>query len=371
MNFLRRMSALLLKEILTLWKDKRGRVVLVAPPLVQGLVFGFAASFDLNHVALAVFDEDGAAPAREFIARFRGAPAFEEVARLHHQRQISGMINRREAALVLHLPANFSRELLAGEGARVQVIVDGRDSNTAMIILNYVQTIVHDFNSDWAKTHAQPEPPARLTVRAWFNPNLESRWFILPGLVGIITLVISTIITALSVAREREEGTLDQLLVTPLRPLEILLGKTLPAALIGTLEATVILLLAVFLFGVPLIGNVGLLYLGIVLFLLSTIGVGLMISSLVRTQQQAFLGAFLFLVPSVILSGFATPLANMPEAIQYLTYLNPLRYFLEISRGVFLQDLGFEQLFHLFWPMALIGLVTMAVAARLFHRRLQ
>ena len=371
MGFLTRIGALLFKEMLALWKDKRSRIVILLPPLVQGLLFGYAASFDLHHVALAVYDQDGAGPARELIAHFVGAPAFDEVARLTHEEQITQYLDGRQAALVLRLGPDFSRDLLAGDGAKLQAIVDGRDSNTALIILNYVNAIVHDFNSQWAESHDLPKPPALLTVRAWFNPNLESRWFILPGLVGLITMVISLIITSLSVAREREEGTFDQLLVTPLRPMEILLGKTLPAALIGVAEATIILLLAVFWFNVPLLGSLWLLFLGIGLFLLSTVGIGLMISSLARTQQQAFLGAFLFLVPSVILSGFATPIANMPEAIQYLTYINPLRYFLEISRGVFLQDLSFEHLFHLFWPMALIGLVAMTAAARLFRQRLQ
>lgn len=371
MGFWTRVMTLVVKELLTLWKDKRGRAVLIAPPLIQGLVFGYAASFDLNHVPMAVYDQDGGEAAREFVARFRGAPAFEEVARLSRESQIAEFIDGRKAALVLRIGPDFSRDLLAGDGARVQAIVDGRDSNTAMIVLNYVQTIVLDFNRAWAEARGRPQPPAQLTVRAWFNPNLESRWFILPGLVGMITLVISTVITALSVAREREEGTFDQLLVTPLRPVEILLGKTLPAALVGLVEATVVLLLAVFWFGVPLLGHVGLLYLGIGLFLLSSIGMGLMISSLVRTQQQAFLGAFLFLVPSVILSGFATPVANMPELIQAFTLVNPLRYFLEVSRGVFLQELSLAQLAHQLWPMAVIGLVTMTAASWMFRRRLQ
>lgn len=366
-----RIIALFVKEFLALWKDKRGRVILIAPPLIQGLVFGYAANFDLNHLEFAVYDQDGGEPARELVARFTGAPAFIEVARLDREQQIAEYIDGRKAALVLRLGPNFSRDLLTGKGAGLQAIVDGRDSNTALIILNYVNAIAHDFNREWAHSRGLPEPPARLEMRSWFNPNLESRWFILPGLVGIITLVISTIVTALSVAREREEGTLDQLLVTPLRPIEIILGKTLPAALIGMVEATILVLLAVFWFHVPLQGSLWLLYLGIALFLLSTIGVGLMISSLAQSQQQAFLGAFLFLVPSVILSGFATPLANMPEAVQYLTYLNPMRYFLEVSRGVFLQDLTFAQLFGQFWPMTLIGLVTMTLASWLFRRRVQ
>jgi ABC-2 type transport system permease protein len=216
-----------------------------------------------------------------------------------------------------------------------------------------------------------PKARARLEVRSWFNPNLESRWFILPGLVGMITLVLATIVTALSLAREREEGTFDQLLVTPLTPLEILIGKVLPGLAVGLIGATILVLVAHLWFRVPLIGSIALLYLGILLYLLSAVGIGVMISSFARTQQQALLGAFLFVVPAAILSGFATPIENMPEAVQWVTYANPLRYFLVICRGVFLQDLTLAELWPELWPMALIGVLTMGIATWLFRRRLQ
>ncbi len=198
------------------------------------------------------------------------------------------------------------------------MILDGRDSNTALITLGYARTILRNFNTQWARQHGQPGPPARLEVRSWFNPNLQSRWFIVPGIVGLLTLVVTMLVTALSVAREREQGTFDQLLVTPYHPWEILIGKAVPGFIIGTLEATLIILATVYWFQVPLQGNVATLYLGVLLFLMSAIGVGLMISSLSVTQQQGLFGAFLFLVPAIILSGFSTPIANMPPAIQTL-----------------------------------------------------
>jgi ABC-2 type transport system permease protein len=207
-------------------------------------------------------------------------------------------------------------------------------------------------------------------VRPWFNTNLESRWFIVPGIVGLLSLVITTIVTSLSVAREREAGTFDQLLVTPLRPIEILIGKSFPGMLIGVLEGSFILMMAIFWFDVPLRGSLGALYVGMSLFILSAVGIGLMISSIALTQQQGMLGAFLFMVPAVILSGFATPIANMPTVVQWITYLDPLRYFLVILRGVFLEGDSYALLVHYYWPMALIALVTLSCAGWLFRHRM-
>ncbi len=207
-------------------------------------------------------------------------------------------------------------------------------------------------------------------MRAWYNEDLDSHWFIIPGIVGLLTLVVTLVVTALSVAREREQGTFDQLLVTPLRPTAILIGKSIPRLVIGVVEATFIIGVAMLWFGVPLRGDVAALYAGLLLFLFSAVGVGLMISAIAVTQQQAVLGAFLFLVPAVILSGFATPIANMPEAVQYLTYLDPLRYFLVIVRGVFLEGDSFGLLWSQYWPMVLIGLFSLGTAGWLFRHRM-
>lgn len=366
----RRILALAIKEFLTLFKDKRSRVVIIVPPLIQLMVFGYAASFDLKHVPFAVFNEDRGSAARDMIAAFRGSPNFVEVARLARDAQIAPTIDSKQALMVMHIGPRFSANLLSGRPAAMQIIVDGRNSNTAQLVVNYAQSIVEHFNTEWVVRHGGSRPPARIEMRAWFNPNLESRWFFIPGIVGLLTLLVTMLVTALSVAREREQGTFDQLLVTPLRPAEILLGKTLPSFIIGTGEATLITAVAVFWFSVPLLGSLLTLYAGLALFLLSAIGLGLMISALAVTQQQGLLGAFFFMVPAIILSGFATPIKNMPPLVQDLTLLDPLRYFLVVLRGVFLEGTPFHLLLHEFFAMAAIGVVALAIAAWLFRHRM-
>jgi len=366
----RRILALMIKEFLALLKDKRSRTVLIAPPLMQLIVFGYAATFDLNQVPYAIYNEDPGSASRELLAHFAGSSTFRLVGNLQSEIQIEPLVDNKRALLVLHIGPHFTRDLLRQRPAPLQVIVDGRNSNTALVLLGYVRTIVTAFNWEWAALHGQPAPPARLNVLAWYNPNLESRWFIVPGIVGLLTLVVTMLVTALSVAREREAGTFDQLLVTPLRPVEILLGKSLPGFIVGLLEGSLIILLAVFWFQVPLRGSLAALYLGLFLFLLSAIGVGLMISSIALTQQQGLFGAFIFLVPAIILSGFATPIANMPPLVQKLTLLNPMRYFMIVLRRVFLEGADVSLLWPQYWPMAVIGLVNLVLAARLFRHRL-
>ena len=365
-----RLLALVHKEFLALLKDPRSRMVLIIPPIIQLLVFGYAATFDLKEIPYAFYNEDPGPAARELAAAFDGAPAFQRVVNLHAEEEVAPLVDRREVLVVIHTGPRFSAELLAGGSASLQVIVDGRNSNTAMIALNYVRTIVERFNRKWASDHGLRSPPAYLETRAWYNPNLESRWFFIPGIVGMLTLVVTMLVTALTVAREREQGTFDQLLVTPLRPGEILLGKALPGFIIGIIQASLILIIATLWFKVPLLGSLPLLYTGLALFLLSGVGVGLFISSLAVTQQQGLLGAFLFMVPAVILSGFATPIANMPKAVQMITVIDPLRYFLIILRKVFLEGAGFEVLAGQLWPMAVIGTITLTLASWLFRHRM-
>lgn len=365
-----RIGALVRKEFLALFKDRRGRFVLIVPPLVQLLVFGYAATFDLNRIPYALVNEDSGGAARELVAAFDGSPHFERVATLASSGQIAPLVDARSVLMVVHIGPQFSRDLLLGDPAPLQVIVDGRNSNTALVAINYLRSVVDQYNRAWLSAHGQTGPPVNIETRAWFNPNLESRWFFIPGIVGVITLLVTMLVTAMSVAREREQGTFDQLLVTPLRPVEILIGKALPGFLIGAAEATVIILAATLWFEVPLRGSLALLYTGLALFLLSAVGVGLMISSIALTQQQGLLGAFLFMVPAVTLSGFATPIANMPPAVQAVTLLDPLRYFLVVLRKLFLEGVSFDVLLHQLWPMALIGVVSLAIAGWLFRNRM-
>ncbi|MGA6926167.1 MAG: ABC transporter permease [Desulfosarcina sp.] len=367
---IRRIVALVIKEFLALLKDPRSRTVIVVPPLVQLIVFGYAATFDLNEVPYAIYNEDAGIASRRLLAHFEGSPTFRLEIRLSRHEQIRTAIDSKTVSMVLHCGPRFSADLLAGRPAPLQVIVDGRNSNTALILVGYVRGIVSDFNAQWAADNNRGSAPARLEIRSWFNPNLESRWFVVPGIVGLLTTVVTMLVTALSVAREREAGTFDQLLVSPMRPVEILLGKAIPGFIIGAVEASFIILVAVVWFDVPLRGSLPALYLGLFLFLLSAIGIGLMISSLAVTQQQGLFGAFLFLVPAIILSGFATPIANMPILMQRLTRLNPLRYFMEILRAVFLESADASLLWDAYWPMGLIGLATLICAAFLFRRRM-
>ena len=365
-----RIFALVIKEFLTLLKDKRSRFVLIVPPLIQLLVFGYATTFDLKNVPFAVYNEDSGNASRDLLASISGSPTFTKVAQITHESEIAPLIDSKKVMMVVHVGQNFSSDLLRGRPAALQVIVDGRNSNSAMLAVDDISVMVDGFNREWALSHEGSPPPSHVETRAWFNPNLESRWFFLPGIVGILTLLITMLVTALSVAREREQGTFDQLLVTPLRPVEILIGKVLPGFIIGLGEASVIILAAVFWFKVPLLGSLISLYTGITLFLLSGIGVGLMISSFAATQQQGLLGAFIFLVPSIILSGFATPIRNMPELVQDITLINPMRYFMAVLRGVFLEGTPFELLIHQFWPMAVIGAISLSIAGWLFRHRM-
>jgi ABC-2 type transport system permease protein len=370
LDSLRRILALIRKEFLTILKDPKSRFVVVGVPMIQLIVFSYAVTFDLKNIRYAVYDEDSGAAAHELLAAFRAAPAFSEQAPIEHDAEIRPRLDAGELLMVLRVGPEFGRRLHTGQAADLQVIIDGRNSNTALIALNYVRAIATEYNRGIVQAQTGRDLPTQLVTRAWFNPNLESRWFIVPGIIGLLTLVVTLLTTALSVAREREQGTFDQLLVTPFHPLEILLGMAFPAIIIGFLEAAFTITITVFWFGVPLQGSLWTLALALFIFLLSSVGVGLMISSLAATQQQGLLGAFLFMVPAVILSGFATPIANMPELVQDLTLINPLRYFLIVIRGVFLEGMPLSTLAGELWRMALIGIVCLALAGWLFRHRL-
>ena len=367
---LRRILALTIKEFIGILKNKKSRMVLILPPIAQILVFGYAATFDLKDVPVAIYNEDQGQISRDVIARFQGSRVFKVIGTMESDGQIAPVLNLKKALMVLHFHRDFSRDILSGHSGNLQVILDGRNSNTALIALNYVNTIVANFNRSWAAKNGRGRPPARLVVRSWFNRMLDSHWFIIPGIVALLTIVVTLEVTALSVAKEREAGTFDQLLVTPMTPFEILVGKSLPGLIIGLVEGSFIIFVTCFWFDIPLRGSLLVLYSGLFTFLLSAIGIGLMISSISLTQQQGLMGAFMFLVPAVVLSGFATPIANMPKLVQDFTLLNPMRYILVIVRSVFLQGAGFDLLWTQYVPMAIIGVVSLAIAGMLFKRRL-
>ncbi|MGD9724568.1 MAG: ABC transporter permease [Pirellulales bacterium] len=367
---LHRVFALTLKELLAVLKDPRGRSTLFGPPMLQCLIFGYAATYDLNNVPFAVLDQDHSAASTNLVSRLDGSPAFERVANLSHEDQIRTAIDRREALVVLQIAQDFERKLRAGQPAELQVIADGRNSNTAGTALSYINTIVGDFNADWRQQQGTGGAAIRFDTRAWYNPNLITRWQMLPALIGTLTMLQTLLLTAMSVAREREEGTFDQLLVTPFRPVEIMAGKALPSFLIGLGQATLILSVAQLWFRIPFSGSLITLYSGLSFFLLAAVGIGLLVSSMVATMQQALLFSFVILMPFTLLSGLATPLSAMPVPLQYVTLLNPLRYAIEIAHRVYLEGATLDQLTGELWPLAAIGTVTLSAASWLFRHRL-
>jgi ABC-2 type transport system permease protein len=365
-----RILALARKELLAILKDPRSRQVLFLPPILQLLIFGYAASYDLNDVPYALVDRDHTDASRALIARLDGSGIFHRVADVQSPADIDRVIDNRTALLVIQIDQDFQRRLMTQQSASVQVIADGRNSNTAAIATSYLGVIVERYNADWRSDHGRPGAPISVITRAWYNPNLESRWNMIPALVGTLTMIGTMILTALSVAREREQGTFDQLLVTPFRPAEIMAGKAIPCMLVGLTQATSILLVAQFWFRIPFAGSFFTLYTGLALFLMAAVGLGLLISSLAVTMQQAMLYSFMVVMPFTLLSGLTTPISSMPQSLQMATLLNPLRYAIDIAHRVYLEGAGFSLLIPDFWPLLIIGAVTLSFASWLFRHRL-
>jgi len=366
-----RILALTRKELLAVLKDPRSRNSLLIPPIVQALVFGYAATYDLNHVPYAVLDQDHSAASRQLLAGLDGSGIFERVANLQRAGDIKSLIDSRRALLIIQIDQQFERRLLSGHSADVQIIADGRNSNTAGTALGYIGNVVEQFNRTWARDHGAAPPPVRLVARAWYNPNLETRWFMIPGMIGTLTLIQTMMLTAMSVAREREQGTFDQLLVTPYRPFEIMAGKAVPSILVGTVQAGGVLLVAQLWFHIPFAGSYLTLCAGLLLFLLAAVGIGLLISAVAATMQQALLYSMLLIMPFSLLSGLTTPISSMPTALQYLTAINPLRYAIDITRRVYLEGAGLNLLISDLWPLAVLGTLTLWAAAWMFSHRMQ
>jgi ABC-2 type transport system permease protein len=366
-----RIRALLIKELLALWRDPKSRGILIVPPLVEMFVFAFVATQEVRGVHVVVLNHDQGTASRDLIARFEGVPNFSQIRFVDSESDIKRELDSGEVLMALNIPADFSRRVLSGQPVGVQLVLDGRRSNAAQIVAGYSTEIVSRFNEELGDYGQGVSPASRVVPRIWFNPNQQTTWNSAPSLVGILTTLMGFVVTALSVARERELGTFEQLLVSPLSPREIILGKTLPALVVGLSGATVMALLGVFVLQVPFTGSIPLFYLSTIIYLFAVIGVGLMVSSMAKTQQQAILGTFMFMVPSMMLSGFASPIENMPDWLQTATRANPIRYYIVIVKGVFLKDLPAEMVFQNLWPMALIALVTLSAATWLFRHRME
>jgi ABC-2 type transport system permease protein len=365
-----RIMALIGKEFLAVLKDPRSRFIIFLPPLLQCLIFGYAASLDLNTVAYAVLDEDHSAASIALLARLDSTGVFQRHATLARAQDMATWVDSGRVLLVVHIDQNFQKHLQGGRPDTLEVIADGRNSNTAGTALGYLNGVVQAFNIDWQKDHGLASRSVRVETRAWYNPNLDSRWSMIPSLIGTLTMMGTMMLTALSVAREREQGTFDQLLVTPFRPSEIMAGKAIPNMVIGLGQSTTILLVAQLWFHIPFVGSFAVLYAGLGLFLMAAVGLGLLVSSVAKTMQQAMLYAFILVMPFALLSGFTTPFSSMPATLQTVMVINPLRYALDITKRVYLEGAGIATLVSDFLPLLIIGLVTLSGAAWLFRRRL-
>lgn len=363
-----RLKAQIVKELLSFLRDPRARLVLFGPPLVQLLVFSFAATLEVRNVDIGVLDRDAGRGSYELLAQLQAASFVDELVHARSSRELAGLIERRRVLAALSIPADFSRNLAAGRGAQVQLLVDGRRANSGQIAASYISALVAGLGGELQRL---PDAAPAAAVRHWFNPNLTYQWFIVPSLAGILAMLIALLMTALSIARERELGTFDQLLVSPATPAEIVIGKIVPALVVGTVLATLMVAAGVWLFRIPFTGSFPLLLLSLVVFIVSVVGVGLAISSLCRTQQQAILGVFGVAVPIILISGFATPVENMPPALQWLAEASPLKHFLVIVQGSFLKALPAAQVYANLWPLGVIAAVTLTLAVVMVQRRLE
>ena len=374
---LRRMAIIVRKELLVLLCNKVSRMLIIVPPLMQIVVFGWAATMEVRNVDVAVLNQDSGNWSREIVRRLQGSHTFRSVTFLDGEADIRPTIERQKALFVMVFDDEFSRRVDAGAPAQMQVILDGRRSNAAQIASYYLETIVRGIGESTprgkmalgAATDAGGAPKLDVRVRCWFNPNLEFQWFFLPNLIGMLGFMLGLVVTGLSVAREREVGTFDQLLVSPATPTEIALAKLVPGCLVGLVHGTIFLLISVFGFGVSFTGSLALLYVAMLVFAMASGGVGLMVSSLSATQQQAFLGAFTVGVPCILISGAVTPVINMPPFLQYASQLNPMRHFTTIVQGVFLKDITVAAAAVSLGKIACISAVAVGVAVWMFKRK--
>lgn len=366
-----RLKALIIKELLAILRDPRSRMILIGPPIVQLLVFSYAATLEVRNVDVIVLNRDSGRWGHELVQRIDGAPTFRRIFHAQSPAALREAIDLQSAIAAIHIGPTFSRDIEAGRPADVQIILDGRRSNASQIVGGYLNQIVANLAADTPTGRRAADAGLSVVPRNWFNPNLIFQWFMVPNLIASIALIIGLVVTALSIARERELGTFDQLMVSPLRTHEILIGKLTPPMIIGVFHITIYILAAIFVFGIPLRGSLVLLYGSAIFYLASVVGLGLFISALSMTQQQAILGAFLVMVPAMLLSGFATPIENMPGWLQHITIVNPLRYFLVVVKGVFLKDIPLSEVARNTLPLAIIALFTLSAAAWLFRRRLE
>jgi ABC-2 type transport system permease protein len=374
-----RVGHMLRKEFIQTLRDPHTRFLLIGPPVIQMFVFGYAATLEVKHVGLAVLDLDNTQESRELLSHFSASRYFDIKQYVARRDELREGIDRGDFLMALEIDSGFAQRLRNGQGASVQVLVDSSNSNTALVGLGYLSQVGAQFAGDYETERLRRSAPqlapflpqVNLETRPWFNEGLNSQWFFVPGVIGNVMLIMVMMLTAFAVVREREIGTLEQIMVTPIRRWEFILGKTLPFFLIGCFDATMISLIGTLWFGVPLRGKVAVLALGLMTYMLSALGLGLLLSTVSATQQQAMMASFFFIMPMITLSGFGNPISSMPPFLQKLTYIDPVTYAMVVLRGVFLKGVGLEVL----WPdiaaMSALAALLLSVSVLRFHKSLE
>lgn len=367
---LKRILALIRKEFLSIWKDPRSRMLIVVPPLLQLLIFAHAATMEIRNIDMAFLDKSQTLESRNLISEFQNSKWFRRIDIVENENQVNQMIRSKKIQLAISINTDFAKKLKQNKPTTLQVILDGRQTNTAAIENGYVASIVAQYEAEHFPQRIKNTPQINLEIRNWYNPNLIFLWYTLISLITILATSIGLVLTALSIAREREMGTFDQLIVSPLSSFEILIGKTVPPLILSLILASMMGLFAMIFFHVPFRGSLLLYYISMTTYLLSILGIGLFISSICKTQQQAILGAFTFQMPAILLSGYISPIEDMPRIFQHLTLLNPVRFFLVIMKGVCLKNMPAEYVFQNLIPLFFIAILTLSAASWMFKRNL-
>ncbi len=373
---LQRLFRMLIKEFLQMLRDPRMRIVIFGMPVIQMTIMAFALTTDVTDIRLAVLDMDKTPASRQLISAFTSSRYFKTSHSLSSQNEILPLLDRSEVRAVLQIPAGFSGEILAERSAEIQLLTDGTDSNSTAIVLGYAGIIINDFNDMKLKERLARKgittPPVQITTqaRAWYNPNQESRFYYVPSLIAVMLFVFSLLLTSIGIVREKEIGTIEQVMVTPIRGTEFILGKTIPYMITGYISMSVMLVVAYFLFGVQVKGSLVLLYGLTGIFLAGNMGIALIVSGSASTQQQALLTTFLILMPCVMLSGFMFPVSNMPDPVRYATVLNPIRWYLEILRGIVMKDAGVSALWYAIAAQSALSLSFLTIAISRFKKTL-
>ena len=368
-----RIRELVRKEFIQLLRDKRNRVVLFIAPLIQMLVFGYVVNYDIKNIRLAMLDYSQTAESRKLADAFTGSNIFRVTAQVNSEHRMDDLLLRGQIDIGIKIGPDFADLIRKGQTATIQIIADGSMSNMASLRMAYTATVIDQFNRSMIKElHPQHLSYGRIDsrIRTWYNPNLDSQYFFVPGIVAFLVMLISLLLTSIAIIREKEAGTMEQLIVTPLKSYELITGKTIPYIIIALIQMSAIIVVAIYWFEIPLNGSIFLLFFATCLFLMSTLGIGLFISTISATQQQAMMATFFFIVPFLMLSGFIFPIANMPALVQWLTYLNPLRYFLVIIRGIFLKGVALDILWPQYLALFILGLGVFSGAIARFKKRL-